>query len=123
MDSEICCRERHLSEHTARIAYCRLNALFVGNVEFRCADDKLSRAHKSDNRENSDRNSEISLRLVAKIAAHLATNAFGNITARAAGTATAALLLLDYSCAENNRLNHLKHCLGKIVRTVYGLGC
>ena len=66
LHSEITCRERHFSEHTARIAYGRLYTFLVGNVELRGVNNKLTGTEQSDNREKPDRYSKIFFTLVAE---------------------------------------------------------
>lgn len=108
MNTEIPCRERHLSKYTTRIAERRLDALFVRNIEFRGMNDKLSGANQSDNGENTNGYSEIFFSVITQGCAYLTANAFGDI---ASATATACgVLLFQNTGSENNRINNLYNC-------------
>lgn len=122
MYSKISCRERHLFKDTAGIAYRGFNTFLVGNVEFRGMHYELSRADKPDNGEKPDRYSEIFFSFIAKRAAYLAANAFGNIAAATTAATASYLLLFQNTGAEDHGIYYLNYSFRQIMRTVYGLG-
>ena len=119
--AEFCGRERHILKYRAGVILLGRYAFLVGNAVLCGADEILRGANDANDREDAERDGEISSRAVNESAVDLCGDRLGNIVA-AATAATAAVVSLAHLGRENDGVYYLNDRRGHVLRRADRLG-
>lgn len=119
--AEFCGRERHILKYRAGVILLGRYAFLVGNAVLGGADKILCGTNDANDREDAERDGEISSRAVNESAVDLCGDRLGNVIA-AATAATAAVVSLAHLGRENDGVYYLNDRRGHVLRRAYRLG-
>ena len=119
--AEFCGRERHILKYRAGVILLGRYAFLVGNTVLGGTDEILRGANYANDREDAERDGEISSRSVNESAVDLCGDRLGDVVA-AATTATAAVVSLAHLGRENDGVYYLNDRRGHVLRRAYRLG-
>lgn len=116
--------KRHIIEDSARVILVSNYAFLIGHSVLGRIDQILCWANDPNDRENTDRNDEFSLVMiaVAEPAVYSECNIFGNILTAATTAARIAFVLFNDLGRKDNGVDNFYHCLGDVLFAAAGLG-